>query len=491
MKRQRRRIVLKDAFKQYHKGQYKLIPPATTIKNGLSALKNLDPPIKIFFSRTDRLDKIDIPSYTVRMNRDAEYFYAPLKKSLETFGMSWGKGADTIQSKASAIMEFIERFSLAWFLCDNRKLIRSSSLNLTKKHLRANLPHPFNSDPYLLNEMPSSPSLWSKSFSLTKDKNILFPFDSFLKGTNGCASGNSLEEAILQGLCEVIERHVTTLIFEKDLLAPTIDINSIHDNLAAKLIDKFTSKGIKLYIKDFSLGLPIPSIAIMAHDPRNRIDALRFFCAAGTALDRNAALVRALLEIAQHRSQSLYRKKMLNSTYGITALFPNYGHIRETGCFTERTDVVSLDSLPNICDPNFRVEIDTAVRALGMHGHEVIVTDMTHRSIGIPVALVSLPLSNCSMCENDPYLHLIRQFKYAGNYRKCIDAFSHYFRFNPDLSGRADLLYLLGSVYEDASLNKKALKCYNDAYDNCTLNNTILFTKLEDACMRIKCRRKR
>ncbi len=90
-----------------------------------------------------------------------------------------------------------------------------------------------------------------KSFSLTQNKDILFPIDWFTNNTTGFASGNCIEEAILHGICEFIERHQVAIIAENKLTTPLIDIKSI-DNIEAKnIISRINQAGIRLFIKDF------------------------------------------------------------------------------------------------------------------------------------------------------------------------------------------------------------------------------------------------
>ena len=92
-----------------------------------------------------------------------------------------------------------------------------------------------------------------------------------------------------------------------------IDIKSI-DNIDAKsIISKFNRAGIRLFIKDFSNRFEIPIIGILAYDSKGG-KCVKIYCAAGTSLNKDIALIRALAEIAQHRCQTLFKKHNFTKT---------------------------------------------------------------------------------------------------------------------------------------------------------------------------------
>jgi ribosomal protein S12 methylthiotransferase accessory factor len=74
------------------------------------------------------------------------------------------------------------------------------------------------------------------------------------------------------------------------------------------LINKFLDAGIELYIKDFTLGLNIPTVSVLAYDSNPPTNTVRIYNAAGAHLNRDFALIRALTELAQHRAQIIYKE---------------------------------------------------------------------------------------------------------------------------------------------------------------------------------------
>src|SRR5947199_5402898 len=124
----------------------------------------------------------------------------------------------------------------------------------------------------------------------------------FAATSNGLASGNTLIEAISQGICEVIERHATSLWkrrqgFDQDRL----DLTSIDDPISQEIIRKFESAGLLVAIWDITTDIKIAAFNCLIM-PRNEG---MWHCAAaagyGCHPTRQIALLRALTEAAQTR----------------------------------------------------------------------------------------------------------------------------------------------------------------------------------------------
>ena len=91
----------------------------------------------------------------------------------------------------------------------------------------------------------------------------------FESGSNGMCAGNTKEEAIIHGICEIFERYVLKIIYKDEITPPTIPSTlfkgtKIHD-LLSQLED---NNNITVLIKDCSLnkGLPVIGLIIIDHD---------------------------------------------------------------------------------------------------------------------------------------------------------------------------------------------------------------------------------
>ena len=248
-------IVLKDCFKSYTYDQDKATAPRETIARVRALLKELDLDI---LQETIRIDsgRLGIPIFISRCGKDAVRIIGTQKQM--------GKGGTPEQSEASALMELAERFSFFHFI-KARSFIQETYRNIKDQALPLEaLAHCFydrsNDLDKIKDVFEQIPLSWVWAYNLTQKKDQLVPIDWFylIHEYNGPSAGNTLEEAILQGLCEVVERHVSSVISHDLLLTPTIDPASVTDPAAKELIEKFDRLGIKLFLKDFSLDTGIP-----------------------------------------------------------------------------------------------------------------------------------------------------------------------------------------------------------------------------------------
>jgi ribosomal protein S12 methylthiotransferase accessory factor len=127
------------------------------------------------------------------------------------------------------------------------------------------------------------------------------PFSWFfaINEFNGPSAGNSYEEAALQGICEIVERHVCALVSHEKIKTPLVDHSSVSDPVSRKLLSIFKENGIDLYLNDFSLDTGICTIAALAIDRSTFPEKSEIVYTAGTTPDPEKALIRAVTEVAQ------------------------------------------------------------------------------------------------------------------------------------------------------------------------------------------------
>ncbi len=70
----------------------------------------------------------------------------------------------------------------------------------------------------------SLPLKWTWGYNLTQEREVLIPFDWFfaINEFNGPSAGNCVEEALIQGICEIVERHTSSVISQKKLTVAAI-----------------------------------------------------------------------------------------------------------------------------------------------------------------------------------------------------------------------------------------------------------------------------
>ena len=113
--------------------------------------------------------------------------------------------------------------------------------------------------------------------------------------SNGMCAGNTPEEAMVQGICEIFERHVLKRIFHEQPQLPEIPEkyfqgSEIHDKM--KILEK--DMNWRMVIKDCSLGLGVPVVGIVIMDQK-----CRWGFHVGAAPSPVTALERCFTEIFQ------------------------------------------------------------------------------------------------------------------------------------------------------------------------------------------------
>ena len=224
-------VRLKKTPKRHTEGIEKAIPPTETVQNLENLLESIDLQLVQDVIRIDS-GRLDIPVYVCQVGKDCN---TPTPKTM-------GKGPTPDQSRASSLMEMVERFSHANF--PRPENYRKGTLGeiegdvipieqLFKVPNRdAVVPDEYKE------EFSSLPFAWVPAYSLVQRKDIQVPYEWFadIQGTNGLSAGNTMEETVLQGLCEVVERHVGAVVNIAEKPVPTIDLETVRDPVARNLI---------------------------------------------------------------------------------------------------------------------------------------------------------------------------------------------------------------------------------------------------------------
>jgi ribosomal protein S12 methylthiotransferase accessory factor len=376
-------IVLKDAYKGYTLDLDKIISPEETIRRFKEHLRSVSLDI---LERTVRIDngRLDIPVYFSLCGQDAEGVIGTKKQM--------GKGGTPQQSEASAIMELAERFSFFSFCKDPSNFLMEEYRNIEEQALSFEaIARSVNDDSKDLSMarglFSRLPMKWTWAFNMTRKKEVLIPFDWFfaINEFNGPSAGNCVEEAVQQGICEVVERHVSSLISRQRIKTPAIRLDSVTDPIALEIIGKFHRRGIQLHATDFSLDTGIPSVGVLAYDPATFPEKSEIVWTAGTAPDPQKALIRALTEVAQ-----LAGDFNTSSNYVASGL-PKFRSLQEADFVIHPDEEVDIGTLPDLSDDNIKVEVERSIEALARIGLEVLVVDVRHPVLDVPAFYTVIP----------------------------------------------------------------------------------------------------
>jgi len=371
-------LQLKDCFKVYTTDQDKAAPPAQTVARVKARLEQMCPGV---LEETKRVDtgRLGIPVF-LSICGPAARAVMPTRKQM-------GKGASPAQAEASALMELVERFSYFSFWDDAanftsatwseaEKLFGSQLMDIER--IRQSV-----EDDLTANDARRLMDLvrwrFCPALNVATGETCVLPLDWFktLNEFNGSSAGNTPEESVLQGGCELVERHVSAVIDRTSPELPTISQDTLGDPVLKDLCERFRKNGIMLLLKDFSLGMPVPTVAALAFDPKTFPGLSEIVYTAGTAASPVKAAVRAVTEIAQLAGD--FETGRVYEASGLRK-FTDPGQF----AWLTQGPVVDIGSLPSVEDQNIRVEVARLADGLCAQGYTLYTVPTTRPGLDVP-----------------------------------------------------------------------------------------------------------
>lgn len=338
-------------------------------------------------SEARRIDagRLGIPVYMSVYGEDA--------RGLVPCRAQMGKGASPRLARASALMEIVERFSFFSFarrLGSGAPALRWSEAQkkigerLVSASVIAASVNEQMDEKMAARLLDLAPWHFCEALDLHSRQKMALPFDWFrqINEYNGASAGNCAAESILQGLCELFERHVCARITRERPGLPTLRPGAQDHAELAGLIAPFRREGITLLLKDFSLGLPVPTVGALAYDPATFPHKSEIVYTAGTASSPAGAAMRAITEIAQ-----LGGDFCTGSCYEASGL-PKFGDLSQIAWLMDGPET-ALASLPDISGPDIGQELERLVRK--MEGQPLYAIDTSHPGLGISATYCVAP----------------------------------------------------------------------------------------------------
>lgn len=388
-------------------GGYRTVPPSATV----ARFRKHVSPLTGVVSRLERIDA-DLPLNT---NFYATHnFSAPARTVNElraglSGGGSFGKGSTAEQGEASALMEAIERYS-GIFQGDEIRTTRrftdfppgdaippNDILLFSDAQLRDQTP--------TTEEAPPTPALfdrsarieWSPVWSLRDRRfkyvptSLLYFFyrgpGAMLADSNGCAAGNTLAEAIVQGFLELVERDAYAIWWYNRLQRPEVDLGRLDDPYVRDLRARLADTGRRLWVLDVTSDLGIPSFVTVLHWIHDSKENIEF--GSGAHFDSRIALLRALTELNQFLSIGLMgggtgEKSSLD---GSTPL-----RLRDHPFLTP-SDLPAVQPTfgSTFGELDAREQVNACARLAEREGLDFLVLDQTRPDIDVPVVRVIVP----------------------------------------------------------------------------------------------------
>jgi ribosomal protein S12 methylthiotransferase accessory factor len=380
------KITFKDCPKGFTVDQDKAITPEETVSRFYEKLEKVNLNI---LSEVKRIDngRLDIPVYFSVCGEDAAHIIGTKKQM--------GKGASPAQAEASACMELAERFSFFSFknsrenfLVGDYATMRAEGLPVMDLDYLLRSVHDVETDSATLEDLLQGiPMQWTWATDITHDQEVLIPFSWFyaINEFNGPSAGNTYEEAALQGISEIIERHVCSVINHNKMPTPAIELTSVMDPVARRLITVFEKHGIELYLNDFSLDTGICTVGALAVDPSTFPEKSEIVFTAGTTPNAEKAIIRAVTEVAQ-----LAGDFNSNSNYVASGL-PKPLSLDEVDYIVHSGTKTTVSQMNDLSDDNIKIEVERSIEALRSINMDIFMIDVTHDELLIPALYTIIP----------------------------------------------------------------------------------------------------
>lgn len=303
-------------------GAHRSVDPQQTLRK----VEHHVSPVTGVVSRLLRITPKDDPLEHVYVSGTNMAVYTPsfehLKSTLRS--NTAGKGLTDIQAKVSAIGEAIERYcgtyrgtepiQTATFLelgdkaIDPRTCMMFSDQQYDERERWLSWNSPFMRVPLRFDENATID--WSPVWSLTNQEIKYLPSEACyytypinndlhftLPDSNGCSAGNTVEEAIVQGFLELVERDAVCVWWYNRLNRPSVDLDSFDDPYVVALRNRHRALNRDLWVLDLTSDLNIPVFVAISR----RIDKARedIVFAPAAHFDPTIALHRAVTELNQ------------------------------------------------------------------------------------------------------------------------------------------------------------------------------------------------
>lgn len=288
------------------------------------------------------------------------------------------------------------------------------------------------------------PFRWKSAYSLTREATIFVPaFAVYLPYkrvgnersvvqliSTGLACGNSLEEAILSGIYEVVERDATMGMWMQGISFPRLNCTFGGNSLVHETFARFKRTNYEIHLIDVTTDVAIPAIVAVAEKLAGNGPASVF--ASNANLNPQQAAVGALDELAQcivwvkslmqkHAAETLPALDQLSSMEDHVLWASRSDRLEYVNFVFASSQQRNLEDMPNEATEDIYQNIQVCVTKLAEAGLEVIVVDVTPpdiREVGLHVVRVIIPEAQPLYFGSG--LERISSLTLNGNYRRKV-----------------------------------------------------------------------
>jgi oxazoline/thiazoline synthase len=272
-----------------------------------------------------------VAPYTLNQSYEARHHFNTSYKKINSlradfYFSSGGKGKTDAQAKASAICEAIERYSGVF---QGDEIRRTSSYQALKEQaIHPNACMLFSDEQYRNRKEwnkqcspeqrvpepfdPDKEMDWTPVWSMTEERFKYLPtaycyygykgrHPSYCYGdSNGNAAGNTLEEAILQGFLELVERDAVAIWWYNRIQRPSVDLTSFQESYCSSLQEYYSYLGREIWVIDITTDFGIPVFVALSCSHDSPMEEIIY--GFGAHFDPSIAVQRAITELNQSLS---------------------------------------------------------------------------------------------------------------------------------------------------------------------------------------------
>jgi ribosomal protein S12 methylthiotransferase accessory factor len=204
----------------------------------------------------------------------------------------------------------------------------------------------------------------------------------FALNSNGLASGNTFTEAALHGLYEVLERDAMS---RAEITEPRyLDLDTV-DGTAAGVLELMAAADVDVRVE--VLPSPVGLACFRAVIWSEAFPVL--FAGAGSHLDRDVALCRALTEAAQSRATDIAASR---DDVTASAYRRAFAGRATKPAPPQRSGMLPYDAVPTVRNRSFADDLRAVVDGVtALTGRTPLAADHTMDEVGIPVVRVVCP----------------------------------------------------------------------------------------------------
>lgn len=215
------------------------------------------------------------------------------------------------------------------------------------------------------------------------------------QSTTGLSAGMTIEDATLQGLCEIIERDSYIVYYRNQLRAQTIKLDKVCNSNLSSLISELDSKNVKLHLKYLKNETQVYVVHCVTEDINGEFPI--FTHGVGASTNPEIAIIRAVTEAIQMRVSQIEVNRHIeqfreDSSFEAYIAWGN-GESNKVGNLLHKNgdEIVRLSELDYKQYSSIKEEILEIVKVIEDNRYEVYVCNLSRKDSPANVVRVIIP----------------------------------------------------------------------------------------------------